>query len=152
MKNIYLICLIIFLTGCSSTKNSEKKNSVNLVELENRAESAYIAGHLDMAEGLYRTLIKNKDNYAPAWFRLGNIYTRSARLDAAISAYQHCIQLDPEHNKAWYNLAIARMRQSTDVLIEAQKHVDPKSPVKIQMDELFLQLMRLQTGEKNTGM
>ncbi|MEL0656880.1 tetratricopeptide repeat protein [Pseudoalteromonas issachenkonii] len=151
MNKICLLIVIIFFTGCSSSKNIAEKNNVNLVELENSAESAYMAGHLDMAEGLYRKLIKNKDNYAPAWFRLGNIYTRSGRLDAGVSAYQRCLQLDQQHTKAWYNLAITRMRQSTDILIEAQKHVDPNSKAKKQMDDLFLELMRLQTGQSKAG-
>lgn len=151
MNKVCLLIAIIFFTGCSSSKNIAERNNVNLVELENSAESAYMAGHLDMAEGLYRELIKNKDNYAPAWFRLGNIYTRSGRLDAGVSAYQRCLQLDQQHAKAWYNLAITRMRQSTDILIEAQKHVDPNLKAKEQMDDLFLELMRLQTGQSKAG-
>lgn len=149
MRTLSVLLMIIFISACSSTPQRNADTKINLVELENRAESAYLAGHLDMAEGLYRTLLKAKDNYAPAWFRLGNIYTRTNRLDAAISAYQRCIQLDVELDKAWYNLAIARMRQATDVLIEAQKHIDEDSENKAQMDELFIQLMRLQTGKKD---
>ncbi|MGO2366098.1 MAG: tetratricopeptide repeat protein [Pseudoalteromonas sp.] len=148
MKFVYLLLIVLAITGCTSSSNVQEQSQLNLVEIENRAEAAYLAGHLDMAEGLYRQLIKEKDNYAPAWFRLGNIYTRSNRLDGAISAYQRCIQLDNTHEKAWYNLAIARMRQSTEVLIEAQKHLEDSSPAKAQMDELFIQLMRLQTGKK----
>lgn len=148
MKFVYLLLIALAVTGCTSSSNVQEQSQLNLVEIENRAEAAYLAGHLDMAEGLYRQLIKEKDNYAPAWFRLGNIYTRSNRLDGAISAYQRCIQLDNTHEKAWYNLAIARMRQSTEVLIEAQKHLEDSSPAKAQMDELFIQLMRLQTGKK----
>jgi tetratricopeptide (TPR) repeat protein len=151
MSKLYILFFILLCAGCSSTKSTDIKNTINLVELENKAESAYIAGHLDMAEGLYRELIKNKDNYAPAWFRLGNIYTRSGRLDAGVSAYQRCLQLEQQHTKAWYNLAITRMRQSTDILIEAQKHVDTNSAAKKQMDDLFLELMRLQTGQVKAG-
>ncbi|NNG43692.1 tetratricopeptide repeat protein [Pseudoalteromonas sp. NEC-BIFX-2020_002] len=149
MKYIYIGLLVLLFSGCSSSHLQQTEPKVNLVEIENRAEAAYLAGHLDMAEGLYRQLIKLKDSYPPAWFRLGNIYTRTNRLDAAISAYQRCIQLDVEHDKAWYNLAIARMRQATEVLIEAQKHLDENSAGKAQMDELFIQLMRLQTGKKD---
>ncbi|MGO2012488.1 MAG: tetratricopeptide repeat protein [Pseudoalteromonas sp.] len=148
MKFVCLLLIVLTITGCTSSSNVGDQSQLNLVEIENRAEAAYLAGHLDMAEGLYRQLIKEKDNYAPAWFRLGNIYTRSNRLEGAISAYQRCIQLDNTHEKAWYNLAIARMRQSTEVLIEAQKHLEDSSPAKAQMDELFIQLMRLQTGKK----
>ncbi|XQF90272.1 hypothetical protein ACOBV8_18065 [Pseudoalteromonas espejiana] len=61
------------------------------------------------------------------------------------------MQLDQQHAKAWYNLAITRMRQSTDILIEAQKHVDPNLKAKEQMDDLFLELMRLQTGQSKAG-
>tara|TARA_B100001059_G_scaffold235105_1_gene279703 strand:+ start:10869 stop:11318 length:450 start_codon:yes stop_codon:yes gene_type:complete len=149
MKTLSVILMILFISACSSTPQPEAGEKINLVELENRAEAAYLAGHLDMAEGLYRTLLKSKDNYSQAWFRLGNIYTRTNRLDAAISAYQRCIQLDAEFDKAWYNLAIARMRQATDVLIDSQKYLQKETKTKDQIDELFIQLMRLQTGKKD---
>lgn len=147
-KYLFLMLVSVLFTGCTQTSGHEQKNNkIDLVKLENRAGSAYTAGHLDLAEGMYRQLLSIRENYAPAWFRLGNIYARSNRLAAAVSAYQRCIQIDSEHEKAWFNLAVTRMRQSTDVLIQAQAHVSTDSKTKGQMDELFIQLMRLQTGK-----
>ena len=148
VRCLFVLLVIVILTGCAGAHKKQNNNtSVNLVQLENKAEAAYVAGHLDLAEGMYRQLLSVRDNYAPAWFRLGNIYTRSNRLKAAVAAYQRCIQIDNEHEKAWFNLAIARMRQSTEVLIQAQPHMASGSKTKEKMDELFIQLMKLQTGK-----
>lgn len=93
-KIAFSTLLIFSLNGCSSTeKNINKpKNKVNLISIENKADIAYMSGHLEMAEALYRELLQTRSDYAPAWFRLGNIYTRTNRLNAAVSAYQNCLQ------------------------------------------------------------
>ncbi|WP_105259200.1 tetratricopeptide repeat protein [Pseudoalteromonas sp. T1lg88] len=148
---LVLLCACLLLTGCASSQSKGDAEKLNLVQLENQAETAYVAGHLDMAEGMYRQLLTVKEGYAPAWFRLGNIYARTNRLNAAVSAYQRCIQIDNEHEKAWFNLAVTRMRQSTNVIIQAQEHVTGDSMIKAQMDELFIQLMKLQTGKADNA-
>ncbi len=150
LSRFYLIAIIaLTLSACASTsqKGKEEKKQVNLVAVEARAESAYRSGQLELAEGLYRHLLANKSNYAPAWFRLGNIYTRTNRLDAAVNAYQNCISSDKEYAKAWHNLAIARVRQATDILIEAQNHLLVETGAKERMDQLFLELMRIQSNK-----
>jgi len=144
------IFLILIFSGCSSTeKNTNKpKNKVNLISIENKADIAYMSGHLEMAEALYRELLQTRNDYAPAWFRLGNIYTRTNRLNAAVSAYQNCLQNNNEHERAWHNLAITRIRQATEVLINSQDNLVVNSPTKDKMEILFIELMRLQTQKK----
>ena len=92
-------CFLVF--GCASNKVTNKNDAtakVDLLVLEQNAETAYQSGHLELSEGLYRQLLTHSKNYSPAWFRLGNIYTRTNRLDAAVNAYQNSIASDI---KAW---------------------------------------------------
>lgn len=150
-KSWAIVFFVFISVGCASNNlpaDQNKKIGINLVSLESRAEQAYQAGQLEMAEGLYREVLSHKRDYAPAWFRLGNIYTRTNRLDAAVNAYNNCISSDKEFAKAWHNLSIARIRQATDILIEAQNHLIVDSPAKNKMDQLFLQLMRLQSSDQ----
>lgn len=149
-SRFYLIAMIVLtISACASTskKGQKDKVQVNLVAVEARAESAYREGQLELAEGLYRKLLAEKTNYAPAWFRLGNIYTRTNRLEAAVNAYQNCISSDKEFAKAWHNLAIVHVRQATDILIEAQNHLIVDTSAKTRMDQLFLELMRIQSNK-----
>lgn len=143
------VAVASMLGGCASSNqqrdNEDGKSKINLLVLENNAQTAYQSGQLELAEGLYRQLLSHRQNYAPAWFKLGNIYTRTNRLDAAVNAYQNCINSDREYAKAWHNLAIARVRQATDILIEAQNHLVVDSGAKERMDGLFMELMRIQS-------
>lgn len=153
IRCIAFVLAIILTHGCSTAnapKSAAQENNIDLLVLEGNADTAYKSGHLELAEGLYRQLLSYKKDYAPAWFRLGNIYTRTNRLDAAVNAYQNSISSDNEHAKAWHNLAIARVRQATDVLIEAQNHLVVDTAAKDRMDQLFLELMRIQSA-KNQG-
>lgn len=149
IKIITLVLCVSTLLACSTSPKHEptKSTKLNLIAIEANAETAYRSGQLELAEGLYRQLLSEKRNYAPAWFRLGNIYTRTNRLDAAVTAYQNCINSDSEHAKAWHNLAIARVRQATDILIEAQNHLVVDTSAKSRMDQLFLELMRIQSSK-----
>jgi len=160
MKRLVLVIFTLLMAGCVSTSSSQNssngpKKGQSLLILENKAEAAYVGGHLDIAEGYYRALLKAKATYSPAWFRLGNIYTRTNRLNAAVSAYQRCIQLDNHHEKAWHNLAVARMRQATDVLLSAQEQISDDTPMGRQLAQLLTRLMSLQSSppdRKSTAM
>jgi len=145
----FTLPLLALLTiGCSSNEvaNAENPPTTSLLVVENKAEAAYHGGHLDISEGYYRQLLDAKPRYSPAWFRLGNIYTRNNRLQAAVNAYQRCLQLDINHEKAWHNLAVARMRQATDVLLSAQAQIGSNSPMSGQLARLLDDIMALQTN------
>ncbi|MBF5056295.1 hypothetical protein Y5W_01589 [Alcanivorax sp. 521-1] len=73
------------------------------------------------AEAYYRELVNDNPELYQGWFRLGNIYARSGQLDAAITMYERCLELDPDQARAWYNLALVRTRQSLRTLADAEQ-------------------------------
>jgi tetratricopeptide (TPR) repeat protein len=41
------------------------------------------------------------------WYNLGISYRNKGENDAAIAAYQRCIELKPDYDEAWYNMGNA---------------------------------------------
>lgn len=151
MARLILMGLIIVsflnLGGCASSHNEEKpEGNQQIMTLQSEAEQAYKMARLDQAESLYIQVLTSVPNYAPAWFRLGNIYTRTGRHDAAVSAYKRCLDLEPTNQKAWYNMSLVRIKQSTQVLNSAAKQGDKHSPIGRQIQALLLELNTLQSN------
>lgn len=150
MDRIRLRALIaifaLLLAACSSTpKKEEHQGNEQIIAIQSQAERAYKLAMLDQAESLYLQVLQSVPNYAPAWFRLGNIYTRTSRHEAAISAYMRCIELEPNNQKAWYNMGLVRIKQSTNVLTSASDQGDKNSPVGRQIRALLDALNQLQS-------
>jgi len=131
MKNYYLLITIIFLVGCSSSsKRLERIPKLNLTleqKLE-RANLAYEEARLDHAESLYLQITKDKPKLREPWLKLGNIYMRQTRMKAAIRCFEEAIRLDKEDGRAWYNLALAKVKQAT-MILETAEQVIPKNSV-----------------------
>lgn len=64
--------------------------------------AAYHAVDYDLALATFAQL-----DTAPAYFYLGNIYTRRFKFDQAIAAYQQALKLQPQFPEATANLALA---------------------------------------------
>lgn len=151
-KLILLLCFMGLsnLTGCASTtEQQETKNNTQIVAIQAEAEHAYKMAMLDQAESLYLQVLNSVPNYAPAWFRLGNIYTRTSRHEAAIEAYMRCLQLEPENQKAWYNISLVRLKQATQVLASAKRQGDGNTPVGRQINALLDALNDLQSNDRS---
>lgn len=141
MKLVYC-CLFLILSGCAGqVKQSESK----AIDIEHRAESYYKQANLELAESEYRKLVKAVPLYAKGWFRLGNIYMRMGQLDAAIVHYEKALQFDSKMSKAWHNLALARVRQATNTLVEGQQQVDKSQTFEV--DSLLKKLLVLQSAK-----
>lgn len=143
LSRICTVCaLLVALAGCASAP--EPQGNSEILNLQAEAEYAYQLALLDQAETLYLEILRSIPNFAPAWFRLGNIYSRTGRLDAAILAYERCVELEPENQKALYNMALVRLKQSHQIisLARRQNGVDPQ--VQRQIDGLYQALLRLQ--------
>lgn len=105
-------------TGCTlSPSRPATRPDPRLLQQE--AETAYAAGRWDSAAGQYETLLKVEPESAVHWFRLGNALVRAQRLEAAESAYSAAVQRDPQLAKAWYNLAVVRLRLASTNLQRA---------------------------------
>ncbi|MSQ69030.1 MAG: tetratricopeptide repeat protein [Gammaproteobacteria bacterium] len=88
------------------------------------AATAYRTEQWDAAEERYLALVRQDPGNGPLWFKLGNVYFRSGRLDSAAAAYAECVKHAPDLTKAWYNLGIVR-RQASESAAEAARVAGP---------------------------
>ncbi|MBL7250931.1 tetratricopeptide repeat protein [Alloalcanivorax sp. C16-2] len=113
------LLLAAALSACAATAPSrDGEASADKLRL---AEKAYQQGLFVEAESYYRELVSDNPELYEGWFRLGNIYARTGQLDAAITMYERCLDLDPDQARAWYNLALVRTRQSLRTLADAEQ-------------------------------
>ncbi len=54
----------------------------------------------------YRLCLAIRNNFTPAWLNLGHALLARDELEEARSAYQHVLELDPNHVVALYNKAL----------------------------------------------
>jgi tetratricopeptide (TPR) repeat protein len=63
------------------------------------------AGQTEQARQLYQQAIASHNHAADAWCNLGIIEHAEGNLLKAITAFSHCLSIDPLHFEAHYNLA-----------------------------------------------
>lgn len=80
------------------------------------ANNEYEKGALFEAEKNYLNILSDHPGISDAWFKLGNIYYRSGRYKAAVNAFESVLKLDNLHDKAWYNLSLARVSQAVEAI------------------------------------
>ena len=76
------------------------------------AETAYATQRWADSERLYTELVTREPAHPEAWFKLGNIYARSARPDFAVRAYREAVTRDPHHARALHNLGMVQLREA----------------------------------------
>ncbi len=110
----------VLLAGCAALSGSSVlPQRSELFQLSNDAQLAYESGEDARAEQLYMALSRQTPNDPEIWFRLGNLYARAHRPDAAADAYQRVLSINGNEPRAWYNLGIIRLRQGWASLIQA---------------------------------
>ncbi|NVJ51646.1 MAG: tetratricopeptide repeat protein [Gammaproteobacteria bacterium] len=137
MKNLTLIALVILLTGCAATKTQ----TVNLTELSavekmKMANEAYEEANLAKAETLLYQITQQHPTLVEAWLKLGNTYVRQGRYKAAVRCFDEVLKLDKEDGRAWYNLALTRVKQAIEILETAERVV----PIDSEHQLYFLEL------------
>ncbi|MEQ8496244.1 MAG: tetratricopeptide repeat protein, partial [Gammaproteobacteria bacterium] len=104
-------------------------------------ESAYSAGEWAAAEPHYRALVAAIPQDAELWFRLGNIYARVDKPDAAVAAYREALVREGDLAKAWFNMGVVQLRQAANSFLKLGAHVDPADPVARQGAEAYEAIM-----------
>lgn len=114
----------LLLSGCGTLSGgpSDLPQRSDLFQLSNEAQLAYESGEDAKAEQLYMALLRKTPNDPEIWFRLGNLYARAHRPDAAADAYQRVLSINNTEHRAWYNLGIVRLRQGWAAMIQAYGH------------------------------
>ncbi len=130
---------MVLLAGCESLPggNTELPQRSDLFQLSNDAQLAYASGEDARAEQLYMALARQMPNDPEIWFRLGNLYARAHRPDAAADAYQRVLSINGNEPRAWYNLGIVRLRQGWAALIQANSFSAVNDPIYNESDRMI---------------
>jgi len=122
--------LLILLAGCATQNiEQEKKPGEDLFALRQEAAKAYTNGDMKQSEKQYTELVKKVPQDADLWFRLGNVYARTQRPEAAIKAYHEALIRQPEMSKAWYNMGIMQLRQAVYSFSQLQVYSSTDDPL-----------------------
>ncbi len=143
MKQLLYMVSIIILTACHSAPQQRHQYEQSLYQLMSQATQAYNEARLDDAETLYLQVLSRNPDYAEANFKLGNIYSRQGRLEAAVIKYQHALSIDSGDGRVWHNLALVRVKQAIATLDIADQHIAQDSPYYQHLLQLQLHLNKL---------
>ncbi|HTH95259.1 MAG TPA: tetratricopeptide repeat protein [Rhodocyclaceae bacterium] len=124
------------LSGCAVFRPSTE----DMLTMQDHALRAYDQGDDAKAESLYLGIIKQAPDDAESWFRLGNLYARSDRPDNAAEAYQRALLLNPNDERAWYNLGVIRQRQAHAAFIQAWQLTHDDDPLHARSAAMIKQL------------
>lgn len=132
------------LAGCAGAGGGPAEpDAAQIAAARDAGERAYAAHEWATAEPHYRTLVAAIPQDAELWFRLGNIYARVDKPDAAVAAYREALVRDGDLAKAWFNMGVVQLRQAANSFLKLGAHVDPDDPVTQQGTEAYEAIMAI---------
>jgi len=134
MKFIWVLAVLPWLGACEMQQLVHP--DTDAVKLHEEAERAYGANDMQLAEKDFKLLAESMPRDAEPWFRLGNIYARSNRVEDAIHAYREAVTRNPNLTKAWYNMALVQMHQARKDLLEMQQYLGADDPINPQVQHI----------------
>lgn len=131
LKPGLIILLVQSLSGCTATETKIDNNqpAVDLMDIRQKADQAYIDDDFVASEEYYTVLVKEVPEEAEHWFRLANVYVKTDRPYAAMNLYREAVIRDPEFTRAWYNLGIVQLKQTAFSLNEMLIYTDSNDPL-----------------------
>ena len=133
MRCLLIPGLILGLAGCTPFLPKPDMGAANAPgpgsALIKRADTAYRNDDLKGAAAAYNILIKSRPAEALYRYRLANIYARGKRPEQAIALYREALDRNPAFAAAWYNLSIARLKQTAQSLSEMLQNIDKDDPL-----------------------
>lgn len=106
----------VLLGACAS---APRQRLADAVTLRQQAMSAYRRGDMVHALKNYRALADMLPSDTQVWFHLGNVYARLNQPQLATDAYQHVLQRDPTHAKAWHNMGVVYLHQAEAAFVQS---------------------------------
>ena len=129
---ILLVVTILSLSGCNLQIIQSDKPTPELADiaaLEQTAKKAYLSEDWATAEKAYKSLTVQIPGQSEPWFRLGNIYARTNKLDAAVVTYREALIHDPKNSKIWHNLGVIQLKQAANTFLEMQQYTEENDPL-----------------------
>jgi cytochrome c-type biogenesis protein CcmH/NrfG len=129
---VFVIIIALHLAGCNVQNVKSDKPSpsdTNIAELEEMAREAYQNEDWETSEVAYKDLTLQTPYEVEPWFRLGNIYAQTNRLDGAVEAYRGALLIEPENTKVLHNLGVIQLRQAANTFVEMRQHTEENDPM-----------------------
>jgi Tfp pilus assembly protein PilF len=139
MKRIFFLVVLFCLMACST--NPSKSSAI--INLFQEADEFYKKGLLTEAEASYLKLTKISPDVTDAWVKLGNIYVRTGQLDAAVTMYEKCLDVDQKEARCWNNMALTRVKQAMETLRRGQVQVEKNSDEYYALEKLYNNLAQV---------
>jgi cytochrome c-type biogenesis protein CcmH/NrfG len=153
------LCLAVVLAGVSACtgldqltkKEPSTPEKQDLFEVQRLADEAYRKDDLAEGEKHYKTLVKEVPGEPLNWFRLGNIYARTQRPDAAVAAYREALIRDPQLTKAWYNMGVVQLKQAAHSFTQLQIYSEKDRPLYEQSQKVVQGILGVLHEEDESG-
>jgi tetratricopeptide (TPR) repeat protein len=146
-RNLFAAALCAAFVACATISSAATPAQSADATARNRqyqkAEALYLSGRLNDAAAAFAELSRKYPNDARVWLKYGNTLTKQLNYDAAATAFQTAINLDPTQGGAALNLALVRLAQAQASLDLAVARLAPGSPEHAQADAIKGQLNSL---------
>ncbi|XGA80318.1 hypothetical protein OR573_01285 [Halomonas sp. CH40] len=121
MIKLFVLCVFLFsLSGCANQQGAiGKTQNTDLRTDLKKAERALQEARLLDAEVIYRRLTETKPDLPDIWLRLGNIYARQGKNEAAIHTYSEGLNYQRNDGRLWYNLSVIQVKEAIKTLEDA---------------------------------
>lgn len=143
---VFLVIILLHLAGCNLQNVKSDKpppSDTNIAELEEMAREAYQNEDWETSEEAYKHLTLQTPYEVEPWFRLGNIYAQTNRLDGAVEAYQEALLIEPENTKVLHNLGVIQLRMAANTFLEIRQHTEENGPMRLRANHAVYSITNL---------
>ncbi|MBQ0794637.1 tetratricopeptide repeat protein [Zhongshania sp.] len=122
-RALTVLLMMLNISACSATAANVKPQNP-MVEAQSYYDRALYS---DAERVLLKLSERVEDNY-DVHFMLGNIYVRTGQYPAADRMYRRCINIDSSVAKAWYNLALLKVKEAMSLADEGYQRTAVDNP------------------------
>lgn len=143
---VFLVIILLHLAGCNLQNVKSDKPSPsdsNIAELQEKARVAYQNEDWETSEEAYKDLTLKTPYEVEPWFRLGNIYAQTNRLDGAVEAYHGALVIEPENTKVLHNLGVTQLRMAAKTFLEMRQHTEENDPMRLRANHAVYSITNL---------
>jgi tetratricopeptide (TPR) repeat protein len=146
MNKKIILVLFCLISACATIESPRKDPPIETQGSRitpEIADAAYLRSDWDESEQLYIELVSLFPYNAQYWYRLGNIYSSTNKIQAAIVAYNQSLTLDPASATTWFNLGMAQLKQSAYSFNALQSRVTQDEPLNERAGKILEGIMKI---------